>query len=133
MNARKVEMSLRNLRRALDRLGEALEVPESNVLAVDGTIQRFEFALELFWKTLKRLLAEEGVETSTPKDTLRKAFQVGWLTDEGAWLQMLSDRNMTSHIYDEETAKRIYGNIRRNYPKMVEVFEGMENKAERCP
>lgn len=109
MNARKVEMSLRNLKRALDRLSEALEVPESNTLAIDGTIQRFEFALELFWKTLKRLLAEEGVETSTPKDTLRKAFQVGWLTDEGAWLQMLSDRNTTSHIYDEETAKRIYG------------------------
>jgi len=30
MNARKVDISLRNLRRALDRLGEALEVPESN-------------------------------------------------------------------------------------------------------
>jgi len=84
MNARKVEVSLRNLRRALDRLGEALEVPESNTLAIDGSIQRFEFALELFWKTLKRLLAEEGVETSTPKDTLRKAFQAGWLTDEAA-------------------------------------------------
>ncbi|MEZ5935925.1 MAG: nucleotidyltransferase substrate binding protein [Alphaproteobacteria bacterium] len=129
MNARKVEVSLRNLHRALDRLGEALEVPESNTLAIDGTIQRFEFALELFWKTLKRLLAEEGVETSTPKDTLRKAFQAGWLTDEAAWLQMLSDRNTTSHIYDEETAKRIYDNIRQNYPEMVKVFEGMANKA----
>lgn len=130
MNVRKVEVSLRNLRRALDRLGEALEVPESNTLAIDGTIQRFEFALELFWKTLKRLLAEEGVETSTPKDTLRKAFQAGWLTDEAAWLQMLSDRNMTSHIYDEETAKRIYGNIRRNYPEMVKVFEDTENRVQ---
>lgn len=128
MSARKVEVSLRNLRRALDRLGEALEVPESNTLAIDGTIQRFEFALELFWKTLKRLLAEEGVETSTPKDTLRKAFQAGWLTDEAAWLQMLSDRNLTSHIYDEKTAKRIYGNIRRNYPEMLGVFEGVEAK-----
>lgn len=125
MNARKVEVSLRNLLRALDRLGEALEVPESNTLAIDGTIQRFEFALELFWKTLKRLLAEEGVETFTPKDTLRKAFQAGWLTDEAAWLQMLSDRNATSHIYDEETAKRIYDNIRRNYSEMVKVFEGI--------
>ena len=129
MNARKVEMSLRNLRRALDRLGEALEVPESNTLAIDGTIQRFEFALELFWKTLKRLLAEEGVETSTPKDTLWKAFQAGWLTDESAWLQMLSDRNTTSHIYDEETAKRIYDNIRQNYPEMIKVFDGIANKA----
>jgi hypothetical protein len=37
---------------------------------------------------------------------------------------MLSDRNTTSHIYDEETAKRIYGNIRCNYPMMVKVFDG---------
>lgn len=129
MSARKVEVSLRNLQRALDRLGEAIEVPESSPLAVDGTIQRFEFALELFWKTLKRLLAEEGVETSTPKETLRKAFQVGWLNDEAAWLQMLSDRNTTSHIYDEETALRIYGNIRRNYPEMARVFDEIRSKA----
>ena len=69
------------------------------------------------------------METSTPKDTLRRAFQAGWLTDEAAWLQMLSDRNTTSHIYNEETAKRIYGNIRRNYPEMVKVFEDIANKA----
>ena len=48
MNACKAEVSLRNLRRAQDRLAEALEVPESNTLAIDGTIQRFEFARELF-------------------------------------------------------------------------------------
>lgn len=41
---------------------------------------------------------------------------------------MLSDRNTTSHIYDEETAKRIYGNIRQNYPEMVRVFEAAENR-----
>ena len=35
------------LGRALDRLGEALDQPEDNPLAIDGTIQRFEFAIEL--------------------------------------------------------------------------------------
>lgn len=131
MSARKVEISLRNLSRALDRLGEALDVPEDSPLAIDGTIQRFEFALELFWKTLKRLLAEEGIEVTTPRETLRKAFQVGWLSDEAAWLQMLQDRNTTSHIYDEETARRIYGHIRANYPEMKQVFEGVERLDQR--
>ena len=40
-------LSIANLGRALDRLEEALAEPMTNTLAVDGTIQRFEFGLEL--------------------------------------------------------------------------------------
>ena len=52
--------ALDTLGRALDRLREALAEPEGNPLAVDGTIQRFEFAIELSWKALRRLLLREG-------------------------------------------------------------------------
>jgi hypothetical protein len=52
--------SLRNLGRALERLREALQEPEANSL-VDGTSQWFEFVIELYWKTLRRLLAAEGI------------------------------------------------------------------------
>jgi hypothetical protein len=51
-------------------LAEALEEPESNPLAIDGTIQRFEFVYELFWKTFKNLLETEGITTYTPKEAL---------------------------------------------------------------
>ena len=54
MRKKKQSQSLRNLGAALERLREALQEPETNSLAVDGTIQRFEFVIELFWKTLKR-------------------------------------------------------------------------------
>jgi len=37
---------------------------------IDGTIQRFEFVIELYWKTLKRLLALEGINTYTPRESL---------------------------------------------------------------
>ncbi len=56
MSEARLRQSVENLGRALERLDEALAVPLDNPLAIDGTIQRFEFALELFWKTLKRLL-----------------------------------------------------------------------------
>jgi len=82
-------------------------------LAIDGTIQRFEFVIELFWKTLRRLLAEEGIQTDTPREALQQAFQIRWLRDEAAWLQMLKDRNETSHVYDELAARRIYERIKR--------------------
>jgi nucleotidyltransferase substrate binding protein (TIGR01987 family) len=93
----KPSQSLVNLATALERLREALQEPEANKLAVDGTIQRFEFVFELYWKTLKRLLAWEGIQTQTPRETLQRAYQAGWLADETAWLQMLRDRSQTSH------------------------------------
>lgn len=99
--------ALAALRRALDRLREALAEPEGNPLAIDGTIQRFEFAIELSWKAMRRLLIREGITTTTPREALQEAFRIGWLTDEAAWLQMLQDRNQTSHAYNEAVARRI--------------------------
>ena len=66
MSDRKLRQSVDNLGRALARLDEALAEPLANRLAIDGTIQRFEFALELTWKTLKRLLEREGVTATRP-------------------------------------------------------------------
>jgi nucleotidyltransferase substrate binding protein (TIGR01987 family) len=122
MPGTRVEQSLRSLGSALERLREALAEPETSSLAVDGTIQRFEFVIELFWKSLKRALEEEGIETRTPRESLQRAYQAGWLGDETAWLQMLRDRNETSHIYDEGAARRIYGHIRQYFPEMERTF-----------
>jgi len=108
--------------RALDRLREALAEPEDNPLALDGTIQRFEFAVELSWKALRRLLIREGVTTSTPREALQEAFRAGWLADEAAWLQMLRDRNETSHTYNEAVARRIYASVRSAFPEMERTY-----------
>jgi nucleotidyltransferase substrate binding protein (TIGR01987 family) len=116
------------LGRALDRLREALAEPEANPLAVDGTIQRFEFAIELFWKALRRLLLREGVATTTPREALQEAYRAGWLADEAAWLQMLRDRNETSHAYNEQTARRIYANVRRAFPEMERTYRSLRER-----
>jgi nucleotidyltransferase substrate binding protein (TIGR01987 family) len=123
MSAVNAKQKLINLGNALSRLEEALGVPETNSLAIDGTVQRFEFVYELFWKTFKSLLELEGVETTTPKEALQKAYQSHWLADEASWLQMLKDRNETSHIYNESTAKRIYNNIKNYFPEMKRTYE----------
>lgn len=128
MSRRKATESLINLEKALKRLDEALQEKEINSLYVDGTIQRFEFSVELYWKTLKRLLAEEGIEAKTPRETLKQAFTIDWIQDEEVWLQMLRDRNETSHVYDEEKAKRIYDNIVRYFPVMSSTFEKLKKK-----
>ena len=122
MSAVKLQQSLINLELALQRLQEALQEPEDNSLVIDGTIQRFEFVIELYWKTLKRILAYNGIQTHTPRDTLRQAYQANWLNDETLWLQMLNDRNQTSHIYNEAMARQIYDRIKTYFPEMKQTI-----------
>lgn len=130
MSKIKIQQSLINLENALARLHEALKIKNPDQLYIDGTIQRFEFTLEIFWKTLKRLLESEGINSETPKSTLKEAYQIGWLHDEVAWLQMLNDRNLTSHIYDSDVAKRIYEDIKKYYPEMNRVFQELKKRHE---
>lgn len=111
MSERKLQFSLANLERALDRLDEALAVSADAPLAIDGTIQRFGFAIELTWKTIKRFLEREGIEAATPRDSLKAAFAIGWIDDEPRWLAMMADRNATSHLYSEAEARELYGRI----------------------
>lgn len=123
--------SLKNLGKAIARFQEAVAVsPEQNALVVDASIQRFEFTIELFWKTIKRLLREhEEIDAPSPKRSFVEAFRLGWIGDEQAWLGMLKDRNLTSHVYKEEEILAIYKHLplyaevmQRTYKQLVERF-----------
>jgi nucleotidyltransferase substrate binding protein (TIGR01987 family) len=117
------KLALQNLGQALDRLEEVLNVsPSENNYVIDATIQRFEFVIELYWKTFKHLLAAQGKTTSLPKASLQEAYAAGWICDEKLWLNMMRDRNLTSHTYKEKNAQEIYKNIRTYYPEMRQVY-----------
>jgi len=124
MSKRKIDDSLANLSKAMDRLREALEVPRTDPLVVEGTIQRFEFVIEIFWKALKRALEYEGIVVKTPRESLKQAFAAGWLSDETAWLDMLETRNTTSHLYlHEELVEEAYDDIRKNFPELERTYQ----------
>jgi len=51
---------------------------------------------------------------------LKEAFQIGWLHDETVWLDMLDQRNTTSHVYlDEELAENNYEDILKVAPIII--------------
>lgn len=126
----KIAMSMRNLGEALDRLDEAVAEPEAaNRLVIDGTIQRFEFSVELFWKTLRRALEREGVACATPRETLRAAYAAGWLAEEAVWLAMLTDRNRTSHIDSQAMAREIWLRIKGYAPALRAAFTDLQARA----
>ena len=114
------------VRNAAARLQEAVAQPESSIVR-DAVIQRFEFSFELVWKTLKLYLERQGHECGGPRPTLKKAFAEGLIaTPEEAdvWLQMLDDRNLTSHAYDEALATRIYQHVVRDYSRLLGAMAG---------
>lgn len=121
-----LEIIFNELGNAIERLGEALEFnPSENSLAIDASIQRFEFVIELYWKTFKKCLAENGIEANLPKEALRGAYVAKWIKDDKLWIDMMLDRNLTSHTYREKTAHEIYERIKVYYPELKHTFSGL--------
>lgn len=119
----KADFSLEKLGKALDRLGEVLEMPlDAKGVIRDSAIQRFEMVIELYWETFKHLLEVQKVEVAFPKQALQKAYQAKWIDEEKPWIDMLTDRNETSHIYDEQRAQKIYERIRTYYPTLEQTY-----------
>lgn len=93
-----------NFGRAHALLSEALEHGPAMLspLEKEGVVQRFEYTLELAWKTIKDYLEAEGAVISpvTPRVVLKAAFEARILADGLVWIQMLDHRNLLSHTYD---------------------------------
>jgi nucleotidyltransferase substrate binding protein (TIGR01987 family) len=115
---------------ALARLSAALLQPESEWIR-DAAIQRFEFTFELAWKCSQQAAAEEGIDCPSPKSALRAALQLGWIDDDTEWLRMLDDRNLASHVYDEETAGTIYRRLRSHAEAMIGLLERLRRRPAR--
>ena len=54
--------------------------PGNEVIGI-AVIKAYEFSFELSWKTLKDLLAYEGIDALLPRQVLRQAFATGLLQD----------------------------------------------------
>ena len=60
---------------------------------------------------------------------MRSGFENGILENGKIWIEMLNDRNITSHIYDQEIADKIYGNITEKYIDEIKILcEKLEKK-----
>ena len=107
-----------NLRKAVERLSEGILELQANQSSIvrDGVIQRFEFTTELAWKATREYLMDQGfVDINSPKLVMKEAFSFGLITDDNIWIQILNDRNLTSHIYKEEIADEICERIIKTY------------------
>jgi nucleotidyltransferase substrate binding protein (TIGR01987 family) len=105
-----------------------MNLSELSQLEREGVIQRFEFALELAWKTLKDKMEFDGIliDKISPKMVLKDAYRAKYIDDIELWIQMINDRNLLSHNYDYEKMEKIIPAIQSKYaPIMIDLFNSL--------
>ena len=123
-----------NFERAFGLLQEAFaQAPEAmSDLEKEGAIQRFEYTFELAWKTLKDYLVYSGVvfDQITPRSVIKQAFAAKIIQDGQTWIEMLDQRNLMSHTYDDESFRIAFDSISRSYRAAIEqVFTWLKQRA----
>jgi nucleotidyltransferase substrate binding protein (TIGR01987 family) len=118
-------------RNAIARLNEVIEISKQrslNQFERDSLIKRFEFSYEMAWKLMMSYEKDNGViGILGSKDVVRQAFSMSLIDNGEAWLEMIDDRNKTSHLYDEEMAIDVIDAITHTYfPLFQELLLKME-------
>src|SRR5699024_5487091 len=90
----------------------------------ESLIQFFEMTFELSWKVLKDYLEAEGYLAKSPRESIKLAFQIELIEDGHLWLEALSKRNLTTHTYDEDLAKKFVVEIKEDFaPMLKELYD----------
>ena len=94
-----------------------------------GIIQFFEMTFELAWKVLKDYLESEGYMVKSPRETVKQAFQIGLIDNGHIWIDALSNRNLTTHTYDEKLATKMTSEILNAYlPELDKLYNKLSEE-----
>lgn len=94
-----------------------------------GIIQFFEMTFELAWKVLKDYLESEGYMVKSQRETVKQAFQIGLIDNGHIWIDALSNRNLTTHTYDEELATKMTSEILNAYlPELDKLYNKLSEE-----
>ena len=125
-----LDFKLENLKKAYSKLSAVCDIYDGkDDIIRDSVIQRFEFTYELSHKTLLEFMKIMGtdIENSFPRSIFRTAYANGIIDDEKLWIQIINDRNHSSHIYSEsmsdEIASRIVSRYRDAFGSLIKNIE----------
>lgn len=121
---------LQNFKNALANLEEAVQLSQVRKLSKlekQGELKAFEFTFELSWNVMKDYLTQQGISGIIgSRGAFRTAFQNGLITGGEKWMDMIDDRNLISHDYDEKTADAVTERI----AGYAELFRSFAQKAD---
>ncbi len=121
-----------NYNSAFTQLKEGVDLlAERNLsdLEKEGLVQRFEYTQELSWKLIKDYLEFSGVlEMKSPKAVVRQAINIGLIkSDLQSWMDMIEERNVTSHTYDSKIlSKTVQKIVKQFYPLLAALLKSFD-------
>jgi len=131
MNNKEIRWKQRfqNFEKSFLLLKKYTNIKKPNEIERAGIIQFFEMCFELSWKLMKDYLESQGFTPDSPRESIKQAFQSQLISEGHTWLDALSDRNTTTHTYDEEKSLEITSKIINNYfPIINELYLIMRDK-----
>ena len=121
----------RNYEKAFLQLSRFIQKENLNEMEEQGLIQSFEYTFELAWKTLQDFLEEQSgyLNIKGPRPVIMQAFQDGYISDGEKWMEMLLDRNRTTHTYNEDVARDIIAAIKRDYYNLLDnLYQNLKKR-----
>jgi len=113
-----------NFEKAMGYLEQALQIPNPDIVQKAGIIQFFEMSFELAWNMVKDYLEDQGfVDIKSPRGALKKAFEMNILENGHSWMDLLQDRNLTAHTYDEQKATEMGLLIQNKYFPVLKALQ----------
>jgi nucleotidyltransferase substrate binding protein (TIGR01987 family) len=114
------QQRFQNFDRAFTLLDSALKdrsLDAYSALEQEGIIQRFEYAYELAWKTMKDFLEDGGVVIApvTAREVIKRAFAARLVEDGQVWIDMMLHRNQLAHTYDFSKFREVLVAARDRY------------------
>lgn len=96
-----------------------------------AAIQSFEFSLDTLWKFIKEYLIyiqRISFDTPTPKSVFRECWTINIINESefNKLSKLISDRNLTSHSYNEYTAEE----ISKKLPEYCKLMEDILNRID---
>lgn len=118
-----------NFDKSYKLLNKYAKQPITTELERAGIIQFFEMTFELAWKVLKDYLEAQEYLVKNPRETVKQAFQIGLIDNGHVWMDALSNRNLTTHTYDEELANKMTNEIITMYlPELDKMYEKLSKE-----
>lgn len=125
----RIQKQILLLERAYKTLDEAMSLKNYSTLEQDGTIQRFEYTIELSWKTLKKILEYEMQDANLfPKEIFKEFYKIEIIENLEVWFQLIKTRNTLSHFYSETTSTQSFIFLQENYKVIWNLIKKLKNK-----
>lgn len=119
-----------NYDKALNYLELALKIENPDIVQKAGIIQFFEMSFELVWNVVKDFLEDQGfTDVKTPRAALKKGFEINLISNGHEWMELLQDRNLSAHTYDEQKVTDLEQLIHHKYfPLLKDLHLTFSNK-----